>query len=144
MNKKVKSIIVAAILLAVLVGGFYIYQNVGGSNKDKTIEILIKDQKNKTIFNDKVDTNAKKLSTLLKEMKKDKKIKLDYEEGAYGMFITGMGVNTLLENDAAKSLYWVYSSDNNKSCVKAGFCDAANILKIADEDKFVFTLSDGN
>lgn len=144
MNKKVKSILVAAILLVAIFGGLYIYQNVGGSSKDKTIEVLIKDNKDKTIFNEKVETNAKKLSNLLKEMKKDKKIKLDYEDGAYGMFITGMGVNTLLENDATKSLYWVYTSDNNKSCVKAGYCDAANTLKIADEDKFVFTLSDGN
>lgn len=143
MNKKTKSIIAALVVLVLLVGGIYAYQNLGGDPKDKTVEVIIKNAKGKEIFNEKVGTNAKKLSTLLKEMKKDKKIKLKYENSTYGMYITGMGSDKLISQDIEKGLYWMYTSDNNKSCVEAGYCDGADTLKIADKDTFVFALSNG-
>ena len=141
MNTKTKRVVGAFIALILVVGGYFIYQQFNQNKGDKTIQIVIKDDKNKTLYDDKVSTDATKLEVLLKEMKKDKEIVLEYEDGAYGMYITGMGKDKVVKQMESKGYYWIYTSDNNKSCKEAGYCEAANTLKIADQDKFVFALS---
>lgn len=138
MNTKKKSILVAFIALVVVVVSIIVVPTLGQDKHSKEIQIVIKEGE-KTIFDDTVGTDAGMLSDLLKEMKKDSVIKLEYKQSTYGMFITGMGVDKLVENDDAAGKYWGYTSDNNKQCKEANFCDAADALKIEDKDAFVFT-----
>ncbi|MBE6107292.1 MAG: DUF4430 domain-containing protein [Erysipelotrichaceae bacterium] len=69
------------------------------------------------------------------------KLQLMTEKKAYGMQINGlMGVET---TDWDKGPWWMYTSDNNESCVEAGYCLGASELEVADGDKFTFTFSTG-
>jgi hypothetical protein len=140
MNKN-KKIVVALIALVVVIGGIFAYRMMGQDKGDKDIQIVIKAD-DKTLYDETVDTDAGTLGDLLIEMEKDGDIKLEYETSGYGMFITGMGSDKLYSNDDSASKYWIYSSDNNKQCVDAGYCDAADALKIKDGDAFVFELAE--
>lgn len=138
-NKKAKRIVVGFLILAIAVTGWNLYRQSLGNDKSKVIGIkLISDDK--TIYKENIRTNAKKLSDLLKELKKSKKIKLTYINSTYGMYITGMGKSKLIMENPNKNLYWQYSSVNNKTCKKAGICPGEDSLKINDGDKFVFKL----
>lgn len=77
-------------------------------------------------------------------MKENKEIVLEYEDSTYGMYIKGMGKDKLHKEDVSASKYWVYDSENNKSCKEADLCDSANKLAIEDNDVFVFTLKSFN
>lgn len=68
-------------------------------------------------------------------------LQLESEKTAYGMQINGlMGVETA---DWNKGPWWMYTSENNASCVEAGYCTGASELKVADGDEFTFTFSTG-
>ncbi|MDF9824046.1 hypothetical protein M2475_000440 [Breznakia sp. PF5-3] len=140
-KKKTKQIVVAAIALIVVVAGIFLYQQLGQDKGDKEIHIMIKAD-GKTLYKESVDTDAGTLADLLKELEQEGEIKLDYEDQSYGMYIKGMGKNKLYKENPKANKYWVYSSENNKSCIEAGYCDAANALKITDQDYFVFELSE--
>ncbi|MDO4467884.1 MAG: hypothetical protein Q4C49_12925 [Bacillota bacterium] len=87
-------------------------------------------------------TDAELLSELLIELQTKKEIQFQYSDSAYGMYITGLGIQELVEEDAEKQLYWTYTSDNNKACLATGYgCDAASAVAIEDGDAFVFSLS---
>lgn len=139
MKKKTKQIVVAMVLLAIVVVGIFVYRQVGQDKGAKEITIIIKVD-TKEIYKDSIDTDAATLAALLKEMKEDKDIKLEYKNEAFGMYITGMGIDKLYKEDPKNNKYWIYTSNNNKQCVDAGFCDAADDLKIKDKDEFVFQL----
>ena len=138
MNKN-KKIVVALIALILVISGIFVYRMLGQDKGDKDISIVIKVE-DTTLYDKTVDTDAGTLADLLKEMEKNKEIKLEYEGGGYGMFITGLGSDKLYTNDESASKYWVYNSDNNKQCIDAGYCDGADDLKIKDGDSFVFEL----
>ncbi|OCN05642.1 hypothetical protein A4S06_07990 [Erysipelotrichaceae bacterium MTC7] len=139
MNKKTKLIIAAVVLLIAVVGGVYGFRQLNQDKNDKAIEVIIMVD-DKKVFDETVDTNAGTLADLLKEMKEDKDIKLNYENSEYGMYITGMGKDKLYKEDKAKNKFWTFTSDTNKQCTEADFCPGADDLKIANEDTFVFTL----
>ena len=44
--------------------------------------------------------------------------------------------------DPSNSLYWVFESTTNSSCVEAGYCDSANLVVLEDNDIFDFILTD--
>ena len=138
MNKN-KKIVVALIALILVISGIFVYRMLGQDKGDKDISIVIKVE-DTTLYDKTVDTDAGTLADLLKEMEKNKEIKLEYEGGGYGMFITGLGSDKLYTNNESASKYWVYNSDNNKQCIDAGYCDGADDLKIKDGDSFVFEL----
>lgn len=140
---KTKKIIIAVSLLIVLIGGYALYQKNRGDDSSKHIHVILQN-KDTVIYDKEVKTNASKLSELLIEMKENKEIQLAYENSAYGMYITGMGVDELYKNDEAASLYWVYDSKNNAQCQENTYCDAADSLVIEDKDEFVFTLKGMN
>lgn len=60
------------------------------------------------------------------------------EEGAYGMQIMGLMGK---ECDWDKGPWWLYDSENNDSCVNAGYCDGASNLVVEDGDSFTFRLT---
>lgn len=143
MNKKTKRLGIAFLGLILVLGLVYAGAKNLGDDTDKTIQVIIKDD-GKTLYDEKVDTNAKVLKDLLLEMEEDGKIVLEYEDSTYGMYITGMGKDKLHKEDAAAQKYWTYSSENNRSCQEASFCDSAEKLVIEDENIFVFTLMSFN
>ncbi len=153
MSKKVR-VIIAVLLLAAVLGGVSIYRNIlnkelsGLANDDqnvaevdKHIQIIIEDNEKNVVYDEKVGTNAENLRNLLIEMDENEDIELAYEDGTYGMYITGLGADTLIEEDGVKKLFWTYSSENNEVCVSTQYCPAADSLTIEDGDIFVFSLS---
>lgn len=142
MKENRNRIIVAIIALIVLVGAIFFVNYKKGNDFDKTIQIKIVDDQGDVLFDEAVETNAGTLADVLKEMKEEDKIKLEYKNSDWGMYITGMGKDKLIQQNEKKQLYWVYDSKNNTSCVEDGFCSAADSLEIADQDEFVFTLTD--
>ncbi|MEG1476048.1 MAG: hypothetical protein RSC10_09915 [Longicatena sp.] len=139
MNQKTKRIIVALIALVIVIGGIFTFNYMNQDKGDKTISIIIKAD-NQEVYKSEEKTNAGTLANLLKEMKEEKDIVLDYEQSAYGMYIKGMGKDKLMKEDKAKNMFWTYNSSNNKQCKAAGFCDGADSVKIQDKDAFEFEL----
>lgn len=140
MSLKNKRILGAFLVLVFLIFGISFYNRSKGNEDSKTITIQIVVD-NETIYQESVQTEAALLSDCLKEMKANKTIVLEYEDSTYGMYITGMGKDTLVYQDAAAGKYWVYDSENNKQCNASEYCDALDSLAIEDGDCFVFTLS---
>jgi len=138
--KKTKSIILALLCLLVVMAGIYFYPKLTQNEGVKKIGIVIIVE-GEVIYEKEVRTDTVNLKELLLELAEKHEIVLKYENSTYGMFITGMGVNTLYEVDASKGVYWVYTSENNKQCVAADYCDGADFLNIADGDRFEFSLS---
>lgn len=102
----------------------------------KNIEIKIVDEMNDEIlYEGKMDTEAETLGEMLVS---EDDLKVKGETGQYGFFISSMmGV------DAHDDAFWVFESDNNKSCgeAEAGFCPAADAVVLADGDTFLFKLT---
>ena len=141
MKQNKNRVIVALIVLVVVIGAMVFVNSNKGNDFDKVIHIQIVDEEENVLLNEPFGTNAGTLAEALKEWEEKDYIELAYENSEYGMFITGLGKEELVEQDESKGLYWMYSSDNNKACVADGFCSAADSLEIADDDSFVFTLT---
>ena len=47
-----------------------------------------------------------------------------------------------LQLEQTDSIFWVYESDNNKSCIDAGMCMGISDTIIEDGDNFVFKYTD--
>ena len=141
MKENKNRILAAIIALVVVVGGIFFVNSNKGNDFDKTIDVKIVDSKGEVVLEESLSTNGATLADALKEWKESGDIQLQFENSEYGMFITGMGKDELLEQDKNDGLYWMYDSENNKACVADGFCSGADSLEIADEDSFVFTLS---
>lgn len=143
MKKKIiYSIIALAVLAAVLFGyNRYIQSQTIQGSKTLTIEIKANDE---ILFQEEVSTDALFLREVVLELVAQNRIKLDYEDGQFGMYIKALGKDQLVSEDPAKGLYWVYESPNNKQCVAASFCDAADQLAIEDQDHIIFILKTFN
>ena len=138
--KKSKSIVLGVVALLVVMAGIYIYPKLTQNEGEKKIEIVIIVEGEK-IIEKEVRTNTVNLKELLLELEQKEVIILKYEESNYGMFVTGLGVDKLYEQDANNGIYWMYTSTNNKQCIAAGYCDGADFLNIDDGDSFEFNLS---
>ncbi len=140
MNQKTKRIVVAIVALVVVALAItFGVKYLGGTKGEKEIQITIV-ANDKTLFDEKVDTDAEKLSQLLDELKEEDTIQYESKKSTYGTYIVGMGGDKLVKENTTAGKFWVYDSDNNKQCKDAGFCDAADALNIQDGDHFVFTL----
>lgn len=102
-----------------------------------TIHIIAKNDK-EVIF-DKDVTVKEEVKTLEDFLKNADELKAEISKGEFGAQIDGM--LDLKTEDWQKGPWWLYSSENNEQCKKAGFCDAASALEVKDGDTFTFTYS---
>ncbi len=114
----------------------------GDSTEFVTITLTIEDAQNsKELFSGTVSAQGSDLTLEDVLNANADLLQLVSEDTAYGMQINGlMGVETTNWN---KGPWWVYTSENNESCVQAGYCLGASELKVADGDEFSFTFSTG-
>lgn len=142
MNKNtIIKILVALVVCAAAFFGIKAMNKPAVVEGAKEIKITLENQ-GEEIGTVTAKTDAELLSELLIELQTNKQIQLQYTESDYGMYITGLGVDELVEENAGDGLYWTYSSDNNKACQATGYgCDAASSVAIEDGDVFVFTLT---
>ena len=102
----------------------------------KNITVKVVDEINDEIlYEGMINTET---DTLGKMLVSEDELKVKGESGQYGFFISSMmGV------DAHDDAYWVFESDNNKSCgeAEAGFCPAADAVILEDGDVFLFKLT---
>lgn len=147
MKKKGILICGALLVLALCLGGYYLVQQEGKNSvqdaQEKEITLTIIDASTKDEFELYKGTTITKTDTLsayLQELKENKEITLEYSDGQYGMYITGMGGAKLANENPSDKVYWVYNSENNQDCIKATFCDAADKVHIYNGDTFTFRL----
>lgn len=107
-----------------------------------SITVTIVDQMTETeLFQGEIHAEGSELTLEDVLLANAETLQLISEDGTYGLQINGlMGVET---TDWNAGPWWMYSSENNESCVKAGYCDGASNLKVADGDEFTFTFSTG-
>ncbi|MFI3284364.1 MAG: hypothetical protein R3Y57_04705 [Erysipelotrichaceae bacterium] len=138
MTKRNKIIIGVALLLALVLGGVQYSQSLIGNSdiKEVTINIYVLDELKESIV---LETQEATLADLL-----DTSSQLNVESimGDYGYYLQGLGIDEVFMEDPTSNIYWVYESSNNEGCVSAGYCDAANIVALADGDVFDFKLTD--
>ena len=107
-----------------------------------TITLTIEDTLNqKELFSGTVSAQGSDLTLADVLTANADKLQLVSEDSTWGMQINGlMGVET---TDWDKGPWWLYTSENNASCVDAGYCTGASELKVADGDEFSFSFSTG-
>ncbi len=113
-----------------------------GQKEHVSIWLTIEDAMNQTqLFEGEITAEGENLTLEDVLNANAEKLQLAAEKKAYGMQINGlMGVETL---DWNKGPWWLYTSENNASCVEAGYCLGASELEVADGDEFTFTFSTG-
>ena len=93
------------------------------------------------LFDDEISAEGTELTLADVLSANAEKLQLVSEDSAYGMQINGlMGVET---ENWSSGPWWMYTSENNESCLNAGYCTGASELPVADGDKFEFTFSTG-
>lgn len=106
------------------------------SDETITLHIKVKDEvNNKELFNGdvSVEGNIETLEDFLKQVDNlDTVIK---DDGLYTILMGLMGVRTENFNEGP---WWLYESENNKSCQATGMCDAINVLEVENGDSFIF------
>lgn len=105
---------------------------------DNSISINIKviDEINdEELFKGTLTTKATTLADALESAKGV--IDVTMVDSEYGKYITSM-----LGLEQTNSIFWVYESDNNKSCLDAGMCMGVSETVIEDGDNFVFKYTD--
>lgn len=139
---KKKSTYILALCIGVAFICYGIYQVIQDSKNPRTDDLknihveIIDEVKDEVLMEETFQTNSEDLGAFLKS---EPKVKLVYEDGQYGLYIT-----SLMERDATSSAFWIYESTNNLSCSQGqgGFCPAAEDVILQDGDSFVFKLSD--
>lgn len=147
MKKKGVLICGALLVLALCLGGYYLWQQEEQKSAkaahEKEITLTIIDASTEDefeLYKGTTKTETDTLSAYLKELKENKEITLEYSDGQYGMYITGMGGAKIASENPSDQVYWVYDSENNQDCLKASFCDAADKVRINNGDTFTFRL----
>lgn len=146
MKKKGILICGALLVLVLCFGGYYIWQqNQQGTQGSDEVDINLtiidaSTEDEYELYTGTVSTKQPTLSALLKEMKEDKIISLEYDDGQYGMYITGMGGAKSVNENPVENAYWLFTSDNNTECIAAEYCPVADQVFLHDGDTFVFRL----
>lgn len=135
MKKKVTLIgLLVLITFALILGINSLMPKPVEGNKIITFKI-VDEMNNQVLFDGDIQSDAETLGECLRDYPD---FKLEKEDGQYGMYITSlMGVS--VHDDA----YWVFESENNKSCSgsEGGFCPAADQVMLEDGDNFTFKLT---
>ena len=137
MKKKLILICAAVLMVFAILFGNHLYQKSIGNNDFKTVTIIM-NKEGEEFFQKEIPTTSGTLEELLIEARDNKELMLEYQDSEFGMYITGLGNEELYVNDDSEKLYWTYSSDNNKTCLKESYCPGASSLEISDGDVFVF------
>lgn len=104
-----------------------------------TLHIKIVDEISDSILLDEDVSVEGKIETLADFLKNASKMQAELSKGSYGLQLDGlMGLKTENWNTGP---WWIYDSENNKSCVEMGMCDALSSLKVEDGDSFIFTFT---
>lgn len=147
MKKKGILICGALLVLVCCLGGWYLWQDeqkktaTSANEKEITLEIIdVSTKEEFELYKGTTVTETTTLADFLKELKEDKIISLTFNDGAYGMYITGMGGANIVSENPGEGIYWVFESSNNKSCQEADFCPAAEQVYLSNGDAFTFKL----
>ncbi|MDO4672640.1 MAG: hypothetical protein Q4A76_06980, partial [Porphyromonadaceae bacterium] len=103
-----------------------IQMNIQVQNKD-TQEVL---------FDETVTASGETLADFLEDAKE---LDVEMEDGEYGKKI--ISILDLKTEDWNKGPWWVYESEDNKTCKEAGMCPAASDVVVEDGDHFTFTFT---
>ena len=110
------------------------------SNESKSIDITIIDESSGSeniLFDETIDASSSNNLYEVLENNKDK-IQMSGKVEEYGFALYElMGVECNWE----KGPWWIYSSDNNETCVKMGMCPVMEEIIVKDKDKFIFKLT---
>ena len=130
MKKKLILICAAVLMVFAILFGNHLYQKSIGNNDFKTVTIIM-NKEGEEFFHKEIPTTSGTLEELLIEARDNKELMLEYQDSEFG-------IEELYVNDDSEKLYWTYSSDNNKTCLKESYCPGASSLEISDGDVFVF------
>lgn len=104
-----------------------------------TLHIKIVDEISDSILLEEDVSAEGKIETLADFLEIASELQAELSEGNYGLQLDGlMGLKTENWNTGP---WWVYDSENNKSCVEMGMCNALSDLKIEEGDSFIFTFT---
>lgn len=125
-----------AVLFVIVVGVVLLFQGIQSEkNLDvKSIHVIVKDHRNNEVLYDETVTTD--VATLADWLQSDESLQAVGETGEYGYYLT-----SLLGASEGDGFYWVFESDNNKSCIESGFCPAADQVALQNQDKFTFKLT---
>ena len=126
MKKNLLIVLIAIIIVSAIGIGIIMSKKEAIQETEKNIEIIVYDNNELAIYEDKVSTKSNKLLTALKEIEN---LEIVYENSQYGAFI--ISINSIKqEND----YYWNYYV--NGEYVTVGISD----YEIKNNDKFEFHL----
>ena len=137
MKKKLIITILTFSILGIIVFSIDYFTKNDTKEGSKEIRIKVVDEINdKVLYDDIIFTDALTLDKALLEVKE---LKVVVKEGPYGLELS-----SILEIDQTFDTgpWWVYSSDNNKTCLEQTFCPVLNDLPINDKDSFKFSYID--
>lgn len=142
MNKQTKKTVISVIVAVLVFTGLYF--GVKALNKpkvtvgDKEINIVIKNQEEEVVFEEKVNSDTELLGELLDEVNEVEDALFIFDgtkDSEFGRFIEAIKLVELNEGE-----FWVYESDNNTVCAEEAFCPGVDMLAIEDGDNFNFNV----
>ena len=130
MNKKIKLILgMVSILLILVVGGIFIINknnDTDDKNALKNIQIIVYDESEKVIYDEKKDTEK---SILLDVLKSLEDLNIETETGDYGEYIISIN-----DKKQENNYYWNYYINDEYAPV------GVSSYKIKDDDVYTFKL----
>ena len=124
--KKINKIVIIAIVFVLCIISIFMmikYENKSeNENKNNyTISVIIEDNKNQELYNQKVETNKTKLVDVLEELNVDLKV----EDGDYGAYITSlMGIDQISDDNGM--YYWSYYINDEYANEGISSCEIKN------------------
>ena len=127
-----KKILTVLLCVFVLFGCTKTEENGPTISIDITVQDEINDQE---LFKGTIETNKTTLADALEQTADV--LKIEMEDSEYGKYIT-----SIMDVAQTDTNFWVYESDNNKSCQEAGMCMGVSETTIEDGDNFTFRYTD--
>ena len=136
-NNNFKRVLIATILFVA------VYLGVKTLNKpqtivgEKAIQIVVVDKDDETVIDKVFNTDGELLGDLIDEINELEEtfVLSGNKDDEYGRFIL-----EILNAEKDDNDFWVYDSENNTVCASEGFCPGVDLLAIANEDIFTFTV----
>ena len=123
------------VIAAVIIGAALLAPSGTPGAKEVTVTVIDQTQDpEKEVLNETFHTDAQTLSEFLQETEA---LDAELSQSEYGSLLESIAG---LTQDMDNGPWLTYSSENNASCLAAGYCPAADDVMIEDGDAFVFTL----
>lgn len=139
MKKTLISVVAAVLVFAGLYWGVTQINKPKVTVGEKTITIVITDQKAEEVYSETFNSDSELLGELLDEVNELEEEALFVFDGSkdseFGRFITAISLLQLEDGQ-----FWVYDSDNNEVCAAEAFCPGVDMLAIEDGDNFSFNV----